>query len=95
MNSVSLLGQVVGEPQLRENRAGIAECRMRLAVPRRSRDGQREPGVVYVDVTIFGLRAQECAERLTLGSRVGLTGRLDSDDPRESAGVLIDQLDYL
>ena len=74
MNSVSLLGQVVGEPQLRENRAGIAECRMRLAVPRRSRDGRREPGVVYVDVRTFGTEARECARRLREGSTVGLAG---------------------
>ena len=91
MNSVSLLGQVVGEPQLRENRAGIAECRMRLAVQRRSRDGRREPGVVYVDVTTFAHEAHECAERLHEGSTVGLVGRIE-DDPY---GVLIDQLTFL
>ena len=51
--------------------------------------------MVYVEATTFGLEARECAERLKLGSRGGLTGRLDSDDPRASAGALIDQLDYL
>jgi single-stranded DNA-binding protein len=64
---------------------------MRLAIPRRARDGRREPGVVYVDVTTFGTEAQECADRLREGSTVGLAGRLD-DDPR---GVLIDQLTIL
>ena len=92
MNAVSLIGQLADDPELRENRAGISECRMRLAVPRRSRDGQREPGVVYVNVTTFGQEAQECAERLTAGSRVGLSGRVE-DDPLP--GVLIDQLDFL
>ena len=94
MNVVSLIGWVVGQPHLRENRAHIAECRMRLAVPRRQRDGRRDAGVVYVDVTTFGDDARECARRLQEGSRIGLSGRFDSDEP-EWSGVLIDQLDFL
>ena len=64
---------------------------MRLAVGRRSRDGQLEPGVVYVDVTTFGHEARECA-RLSAGDRIGLSGRLEDD---EGGHVLIDQLDFL
>ena len=89
MNAVSLIGQVVGEPQLRENRRGIPECRMRLAVPRRLRGGARDPGVVYINVTTFGREAQECAERLSDGDRIGLSGRMHAGE------ALIDQLDYL
>lgn len=68
---------------------------MRLAVPRYDRSGQREPGVVYVDVTTFGQQARECAGQLRQGSRVGLSGRLDDDPPEQGIGVLIDQLDLL
>jgi hypothetical protein len=76
---------------------------MRLAVPRYSRGGQREPGVVYVDAASSGLAAPEHAERLSIGHRVALTGRLEPDDrePRspeqavERHVVLIDQLDLL
>ena len=63
---------------------------MTLAVPLRSRTGQREPGVTYVEASTFGLEAQDHAERLTMGSRIGLAGRLDAD-----GRVLIDQLDVL
>ncbi|HEX8054058.1 MAG TPA: single-stranded DNA-binding protein [Thermoleophilaceae bacterium] len=87
---MSLIGQVVGEPQLRTSRADVPQCTMRLAIPRRSRHGRREPGVVYVDVTTFGTEAQECADRLREGSTVGLAGRLD-----DAGHVLIDQLDLL
>lgn len=95
MNSVSLVGELVADPSYRTNRAGVPVCRMRLAVPRRDRSGRRAPGVVYVDVTTFGTEAQECADRLRLGSRVGLSGRLTSDPPREGTWVVIDQLDFL
>lgn len=90
VNAVSLIGQVVTKPELRTNRGGIAECRMKLAVPLRSRSGQREPGVAYVDVSTFGLEAQDHAEQLSMGSRIGLAGRLDAD-----GRILIDQLDLL
>lgn len=64
-------------------------------MPRYSASGQHEPGVVYVDVTTFGLEAREHAGRLSEGSRVGLSGRLDSDPPEEGLGVLIDQFNVL
>jgi single-stranded DNA-binding protein len=95
MNAVSLTGTLTADPELQETRNSLPRCTMRLAVPRHARGGAREPGVVYVFVTTFGEDARECVRRLKNGSRVGLVGRLDSDDPRESAGVLIDQLDYL
>jgi single-stranded DNA-binding protein len=102
MNTVSVVGQLTAAPKLGQNRAGEAECRMRIAVPRRSRDGRPEPGVVYLDVTTFGEEARECAARLSEGDRVGLSGRLDVDEHarpdggwEETHGVLIDQLDIL
>lgn len=92
MNSVSLVGTLTGEPQLRQNRDGTDECRMKIAVQRRGPGGVPEPGVTYIDVTTFGREARECAERLSRGSRVGLSGRLQPEDGRH---VLIDQLDFL
>jgi single-stranded DNA-binding protein len=65
---------------------------MRLAVRRRARGGQPEPGVVYVEVTTFGRDARECAGRLSNGDRIGLSGRLEPEDGHH---VLIEQLDFL
>jgi single-strand DNA-binding protein len=100
MNSVSLVGRLTDDPALRKNRAGIDECRMQIAVQRFARGGRREPGVVYVEVSTFGPEAVECVERLARGSRIGLSGRLDSDEPKDPgqpgwSGVVIDQLDFL
>lgn len=102
VNVVSLVGQLSEDPDLRLNRGGIEECRMRLAVPRRSRDGRIEPGIVFVDVTTFGQEARECAERLSAGDRIGLSGRLEVDEHLSEDGeweayhgVLIDQIDLL
>jgi single-strand DNA-binding protein len=92
VNTVSLVGRLTADPQLRANRNGTDECRMRIAVQRRQRDGQPEPGVVYIDITTFGHQARRCAARLSNGDRIGLSGRLEPEDGRH---VLIDQLDYL
>lgn len=94
MNTVSIIGEVIAAPRLSENRAGIPRCRIRLAIPRYSSDGRREPGVVYVAATAFGHEAETCAERLEAGSRVGLSGWLDSDEPGWS-GVAINKLEIL
>lgn len=102
MNTVALIGTLVADPELRTDGSGAKSCSMRIAVPRRARGGQREPGVVYVDVTTFGLEAVDCAERLKRGDRLGLTGRLERDEHRTPDGerrvehaVLVDQLDLL
>ena len=99
MNSVALTGTLTEDPELHENGAEPVRCRMRLAVPRHARGGRREPGVVYVAVTTFGLEARDCAERLNRGDRIGVTGRIEQDKHRTPEGwqvdhsVLIDQLD--
>jgi len=102
MNTVALIGTLVADPELRTDGSGARSCSMRIAVPRRARGGQREPGVVYIDVTTFGLEAVDCAERLKRGDRLGLTGRLEREEYRTPEGerrvdhaVLVDQLDLM
>ena len=86
MNSVALTGTLTEDPELHEDGAEPVRCRMRLAVPRHARSGQREPGVVYVAVTTFGLEARDCAERLRRGDRLGVTGRIEQDKHRTPEG---------
>jgi single-stranded DNA-binding protein len=101
MNSVSLIGTLVEDPDLRERVDEPVRCTMRLAVSRRDDRGQQLPGVVYVEIATFGLKARDCAERLRRGDRLGLTGRLERDEYRAESGewlveyaVLADQLDF-
>jgi len=51
MNAVSLIGTLTGDPELHDGPSAPPRCTMRLAVPRRARDGRPEPGVVYIGVT--------------------------------------------
>jgi hypothetical protein len=61
VNSVALTGTLVDDPQLSSGERGGDVYVMRIAVPRRSRGGRREPGVVYADAAAFGADARESA----------------------------------
>ncbi len=89
MNTVCVIGRLVGKPELRKTRGSEDACQITLAVPRYQRDGTAEPGVVYLDVTTFGEEARLVAQ-LHEGTSIGLSGRLDSDPPYSGIGVLID-----
>jgi single-strand DNA-binding protein len=102
VNSVNLVGRVVGVPELRAAPDGGQACAMRVAVPRFRPSGLREPGVVFVEVTATGLRARELADELVAGMRVGVSGRLDLDQWTAPDGerhsryeVMADQLEVL
>jgi single-strand DNA-binding protein len=102
MNSVNLVGRLVGAPELRAGATGDHVCVMRLAVPRFRPSGLREPGVVFVEVAATGLRARELAAGVVDGMRVGVSGRLDLDEWVDAEGerrsryeVMADQLEVL
>ncbi len=103
MNTVQLIGRLTRDPELRYTPAGTATCTIRLAVPRRKRNGgDKDPGPVYIDVVTFNAQAEAIAEYMAQGRRVGVTGRLeyrewtDSDGGRRSKHeVIAYQVDFL
>lgn len=70
INTISLSGRLVRDPQLRHVGDGRAVCDLRIAVNGSGDD------VTYVDVTSFGKPAEACAQYLTKGRQVSVTGRL-------------------
>lgn len=71
VNSVTLVGHLTRDPELRYLPDGRAVCDMRLAV-----NGSGDSAVVFIDVTSFGKPAEACAQYLTRGREVAVTGRL-------------------
>jgi single-strand DNA-binding protein len=71
INNITLVGQLTTDPVLRSLPDGRAVCDLRLAV-----NDQREGPTLFVDVATFGAGAEACAEYLTKGRSVGVTGRL-------------------
>jgi single-strand DNA-binding protein len=86
VNNVNLIGSLVGDPELSSDPSGRDVCPLQIAVQRRGPTGDPEPGVIYVDVTVYGRLARTCAEQLAAGQRIGVAGRLERDDSLDSRG---------
>ena len=79
MNSVTLTGRLVRDPQIRyASQSQMAVANFTLAVDRvRTRDG-KEPTVDFPDIVAFGKTAEIIEKYVTKGSLVGITGRLQT-----------------
>jgi single-strand DNA-binding protein len=71
VNTVTLVGQLTADPVLRSLVNGRSVCDLRLAV-----NDQRDQPPLFVDVATFGPGADACAEYLSKGRTVAVTGRL-------------------
>jgi len=101
MNTVQLIGRLTKDPELRHTNSGVATTTLRLAVPRRKRNGEEQPPV-YVDVVSFNAQAEAIAQHLTKGRRVAVTGRLEyrewkgqDDSPHSKHEVIADGVEFL
>jgi single-strand DNA-binding protein len=74
MNTVSLIGNLATEVELKEVAEDKKVASFLLAVNRASRDG----GADFVGISVWDRQAELCAEYLTKGQRVGVDGRLRS-----------------
>jgi len=99
MNSISLIGRLTRDPELKDTRAG-AVCQMRIAVDNPGREGQKgEP--TFVDVAAFGKHAEACARHLAKGRQVAVAGRLvfrewtGRDGRKRSAHSVQGSVDFL
>jgi single-strand DNA-binding protein len=76
-NQVTLSGNLVRDPELRETPSGVSVCEMRLAVNNgQSKDGKAYP-VTYIDVVAWNGRGETCAKYLSKGRFIVASGRLD------------------
>lgn len=78
MNTVQLIGRLTKDPELRLTDGGTAVCTIRLAVPRRKRNG-KEPPPNYIDVVTFAAHAEAIAEHMPRVAGWPL-GRLDHQE---------------
>jgi single-strand DNA-binding protein len=101
MNTIQLIGRLTRDPELRHTPNGNEVTTLRLAVPRRRKDGE-DQGAVYVDVVTFNKQAEAVAGHLSKGRRVAVTGRLEyrewqgqDGSPHSKHEVIADQVEFL
>jgi single-strand DNA-binding protein len=100
-NNVTLIGNLVDDPELRFTPSGVAMAKIRLAVNRRWRgqDGQWQEDTSFFTGTIWREQAETAAESLQKGTRVIVTGRLEQrsweteqGDKRSVVEIQIDEI---
>jgi single-strand DNA-binding protein len=101
-NSVSLVGNITRDPELRFTNTGQATASFGLAVNRRWQNRQTqewEEATSFFDVVCWREMAENVAESLSRGARVIVTGRLEQrswetpdGDKRSKVEVVADEI---
>lgn len=102
MNTVNLIGRLTRDPELRTmGETDRSVCELRLAVDQ-GVDGsgdKRDP--LYIDVSTFDRQAAACAEHLSKGRQVAVSGRLvyrewtGDDNNKRSKHSVIGRVEFL
>jgi single-strand DNA-binding protein len=100
-NHVTLIGNLVDDPELRFTPSGAAMAKVRFAVNRRyqNRNGEWQEDTSFFGGTLWREAAENAAESLQKGMRVIVTGRLEQrswetaeGDKRSIVEVAIDEI---
>jgi single-strand DNA-binding protein len=101
MNSINLIGRLTRDPESDHTAGGTSVCRIRLAVPRRKKEG-KDQGAVFVNIVAYGAQATAASEYLTKGRQVAVSGRLEyrewtgqDGSPHSVHEVVADHLKFL
>ncbi len=89
VNNITILGNITRDPELRFTPNGTAVVGFGLAVNRSIRDkksGEWQEEVDFFNVTAWFKLAENCAESLTKGDRVLISGRLSQDRWEDKEG---------
>ncbi len=76
-NKIMLMGNLTRDPELRYTPNGAAVSTLGLAVNHKYKQGDEwKDEVCFVDITVWGKQAENCAEYLAKGRSVFVEGRL-------------------
>jgi single-strand DNA-binding protein len=76
LNSVTLVGRVGGDPDIKYFESGSVKCSLTLAVNRRSRNSDQPD---WFNLELWGKTAEVAANYVRKGSLIGVSGSLKLD----------------
>ncbi len=107
MNTVSLIGRLTKDAEMTTKQSGLSICSFSIAVDRQRKKQEEgeEPQWIkeasFIDLSIFGQRAQVLFQYLVKGKQVAVTGHLEQQrweqdgKKRSRLTVRVDQLQLL
>ena len=96
MNTVTLIGTLTKDPEIRNGNGESQVCRMRVA-----ESNGRKDSPLFIDVSAFGRQAETCKRYLAKGRQVAVSGRLrfrewEKDGSKRSEHTIAaDRVDFL
>lgn len=104
INRVNITGNLTRDPELRSTPSGTSVLKMGVAVNDRRKNqqtGEWEDVPNFVDVTVFGNRAEALTRFLSKGSKVAIEGKLrwsswetPQGEKRSKLEVVADEVDF-
>lgn len=104
LNKVFLIGRLTRNPELRYTPSGSAVASLGLAINREyiTKDGEKKEDHCFVNLVVWGKRAEVCSEYLKKGSLVFVEGRLSyrswetvDKEKRSTLEVYVERLQFL
>lgn len=104
LNKVFLMGNLTRDPELRYTPAGEAVASFGIAMNRvwTAKSGEQKKDVCYVDISIFGRRAEVVGEYFSKGNPIFIEGRLrfnqwetKDGQKRNSLSVVADNFEFI
>ena len=106
INRVVISGNLTRDPELRATGSGMAVLKMGIAVNDRRKNpqsGEWEDVPNFLDVVMFGTRAEKVSAMLVKGSKVAIEGKLrwsswddkDTGQKRSKVEIIADDIEFL
>ena len=105
INRVNITGNLTRDPELRSTAGGMSVLKLGVAVNDRRKNqstGEWEEHPNFVDVTVFGARAEALSRFLSKGAKVAIEGKLrwsqwenPQGEKRSKLEVVADEIEFM
>ena len=101
MNSITIIGNLTKNPELRSTQDGTNVCGFTVAVNRKKTKTNQDPGADFFNVNAWRQMGENCAKYLAKGSKVCVVGRISlrtwEKDGKHGASLEInaDEVEFL
>jgi len=105
INRVNITGNLTRDPELRATAGGMSVLKLGVAVNDRRKNqstGEWEDAPNFVDVTVFGARAEALSRFLSKGAKVAIEGKLrwsqwesPAGEKRSKLEVVADEIEFM
>ena len=86
MNTVNLIGNLTRDPELRYSKSGTAIASCNIAVQRRFKNQNGEYESDFINIKAFSKTAELLAEHFRKGSKLGITGNIQTGSYENQQG---------